>query len=125
MRKLVELVLALIALSPMAARAELVNDFNCHLKKGYSVAQLYAFQQEWMVAARKQGFDEANYKTRIFFPLYAEVTDTDPMYFIWRGSFGNGAVLGHMLDWFPGSEWAGRFAQVMDCGKASLWIAPQ
>ncbi len=125
MKKILAIAAALLALSPLAAKAEVVNDFNCHLAKGYTVPQLYAFQQEWMAAARKQGFDEASYKTRIYFPLYADVTDTDPMYFIWRGSFANGAVLGKMLDWFPASVWAGKFTKVMNCGKASLWMAPQ
>jgi len=101
------------------------NDFNCTLNKGYTVPQLYAFQKSWMTEARKHGFGEADYKTRIYFPLYSDVTTTDPLFFVWRGQFADGAVLGRMLDWFPASPWAAKFAQVMNCGKASLWIAPE
>lgn len=124
MLKFNSLFAALLCLASMTARAELVNDFNCTLNKGYTTQQLYAFQQEWMAAARKQGFSEA-YQTRIWFPLYASNTSTDPLYFIWRGQFADGVMLGKMLDWFPTSEWAGKFAQLMNCGEASLWIAPQ
>jgi hypothetical protein len=125
MKKLFTLIAVMVALSPLVSRAEFVNDFNCSLNKGQTVQKLYAFQQAWMVAARKNKFDEAAYRTRIYFPAYADVTTTDPMYFVWRGTFANGEVLGRMLDWFPTSEWAGKFNQVMNCSKASLWIAPQ
>ena len=113
-----------LAFAPWVARAELVNDFHCTLNKGVTVPHLYAFQQEWMAAAHKQGFD-ASYKTRIYFPLYSDVTTTEPMFFLWRGQFSGGEQLGKMLDWFPASEWAGRFAQIMNCSKSSLWLAAQ
>jgi hypothetical protein len=115
-----------IALTAVAshAAAEIVNDFECTLNAGYTVPQLYAFQQEWMSEARKRGFDE-KYQTRIYFPLYNDVTTTEPMFFIWRGEFSGGEQFGRMIDWFPTSEWAGKFAQVMNCAKSSLWIAPQ
>lgn len=122
MRRL--LLVLLLPIAPFLAHAELVNDFECTLNKGYDVQKLYAFQQEWMTAAHQQGFDE-RYRTRIWFPLYAGRTETDPLFFVWRGQFADGAMLGRMLDWFPTSPWAERFAQVMNCGKASLWIAPQ
>ena len=125
MNKLTATIAMLCVLTAPAAQAELVNDFNCHLNDGYTVPKLYAFQQEWMAAARKHGFGEAAYKTRIYFPMYAEVTDTKPMFFVWRGSFSDGAVWGKMADWFPSSEWANKFNEVMNCSKASLWIAPQ
>ena len=125
MKNLIAIVFTLLTLLPLSSHAEMSNDFQCTLNKGYTVPQLYAFQQEWMAAAKKQGFDAASYKTRIWFPAYSEVTTTDPLFFVWRGHFTNGEVLGRMLDWFPASEWAGRFAQVMNCNKASLWIAPQ
>ena len=125
MKKLFATIFVILVLIPMSSRAEFVNDFECTLNKGYTVPQLYAFQQEWMVAARKHGFDAANYNTRLWFPAYNNDTRTDPMFFVWRGTFGDGIVLGKMLDWFPTSEWAGKFAAVMNCGKASLWIAPQ
>jgi hypothetical protein len=117
--------ITLLALFPLTSRAEYVNDFECKLNKGYTVPQLYAFQQEWMTAARKQGFTAATYNTRIWFPAYNNETSTDPLFFVWRGTFADGAVLGRMLDYFPPSEWAGKFAAVMNCGKASLWIAFQ
>jgi hypothetical protein len=125
MTKLMAATVTLLTFMATAAHAELVNDFNCHLNEGYTVPKLYAFQQEWMAAARKHGFDEASYKTRVYFPMYAEVTDTKPMFFVWRGHFNNGATWGKMADWFPSSEWANKFNEVMNCGKASLWIAPQ
>ena len=115
---------ALLLISPWA-HAELVNDFSCHLRDGHSVPQLYAFQQEWMAAARKKGFDATSYKTRIYFPLYADEIQTTPMHFLWRGEFTNGAVWGRMSDWFPTSEWADRFNEIMNCSKGSLWMAPQ
>jgi hypothetical protein len=125
MKKLIAATAVLFALISPSSHAEFVNDFNCTLNKGYTVPQLYAFQQEWMAAARKHAFDEAAYKTRLLFPVYSEATTTDPIFFVWRGTFSDGAVLGHMLDWFPTSEWAGKFNQVMNCSKASLWLAPQ
>jgi hypothetical protein len=124
MKKLLLSVTLLLAFLSPAAHAEFVNDFNCTLNKGYTVQQLFAFQQSWMEAARKHDFSEAIYKTRIWFPVYAEVTTTDPMYFVWRGSFKDSVVLGRMLDWFPSSEWAGKFNEVMNCSKATLWAAP-
>ena len=60
MKKLIVVTAAACALMIPVAKAELVNDFNCTLNKGFSVPQLYAFQQEWMAAARKHGFDEAD-----------------------------------------------------------------
>lgn len=125
MKKLVATIAALSAFMTSAAHAELVNDFNCTLNKGYTVPQLYAFQKEWMAAARKRGFDEAAYKTRIYFPLYAENIETEPMVFLWRGQFSDGAVWGRMTDWFTVSEWTEKFALIMNCHKGSLWIAPQ
>ncbi len=125
MNKSLSLLVALLALLPLTARAELVNDFNCTLNKGYTVPQLYAFQAEWMTAARQHAFGAEAYKTRIYFPLYSDVTDTEPRFFVWRGEFKDGALLGKMLDWFPTSEWANKFAQVMNCSKSSLWIAIQ
>ena len=125
MKKLIVVTAAACALMIPVAKAELVNDFNCTLNKGYSVPQLYAFQQEWMAAARKHGFDEAAYKTRIYFPLYADNIETSPMVFLWRGQFSDGAVWGRMSDWFTVSEWTGKFAEVMNCQKGSLWVAPQ
>ncbi len=125
MRRLLFVTVIMVGFVYHPARAELVNDFSCTLNKGYTVPALYAFQKQWMAAARQQGFTAADYNTRIYFPVYSEVTTTDPMFFVWRGQFTNGAVLGKMLDWFPASVWAAKFGQVMNCGKASLWIAFQ
>ena len=124
MKKLFAATAVLFAFMSPAAHAEFVNDFNCTLNKGYTVEQLYAFQKDWMAAAQQHGFEATTYKTRLWFPLYNDVTDTSPMYFVWRGQFKDGAVLGRMLDWFPASEWAGKFVEVMNCGKATLWAAP-
>lgn len=78
-----------------------------------------------MAAAKKNDFDLEAYKTRISFPVYAEVMTTVPMVFLWRGQFKDGAVGGRMVDWLLKSEWPGKFAQVMNCGNGSLWVAPQ
>ena len=124
MKKILVVVAISLVLAPKLSRAEFVNDFHCTLNKGYTVPQLYTFQKDWMAAARQQGFDSA-YQTQIYFPFYAEVTTTDPIFFIWRGQFSGGTQLGKMLDWFPASVWAGKFAQIMNCSKSSLWSAPQ
>lgn len=125
MKKLLATSAVLFTLLSPALHAELVNDFSCVLNKGYTVPHLYAFQQAWMAAAKKNDFNLEAYKTRIFFPVYAEVMTTDPMVFLWRGQFKDGAVWGRMADWFLKSEWPGKLAQVMNCGKGSLWVAPQ
>ena len=125
MKKILTTAALLLSLSPLASGADTyVNDFNCTLNKGYTVQQLYAFQQSWMTAARAHDFGEKIYRTRLYFPAYAEDTRTDPMAFIWRGTFADSKVLGRMLDWFPTSEWADKFNQVMNCGNATLWVAP-
>ena len=125
MKKLIATVAALTALSPLAANAEMVNDIRCTLNKGYTIPKLYAFQQSWMAAAKKQGYDEAAYKTQIFFPVYTEDTRTEPMVFLWRGTFASGEVWGKLGVWFPASGWAEKFTKVMNCSKAALFIAPQ
>ena len=125
MNKLLTAAAVLLALSHPAFADEYVNDFNCTLNKGYTVQQLYAFQQSWMTAAEAHEFGKKIYKTRLYFPAYAEDTRTDPMAFIWRGTFADSMVLGRMLDWFPTSAWADKFNQVMNCGNATLWVAPK
>lgn len=125
MKKLFVTILAVLALAPLPSTAQMVNDFDCHLSKGYTVEQLFAFRQEWMAAAKKQGFDDASYSTRIYFPLYSEEMTTEPLFFRWRGQFNDGKTLGKILDWFPTSEWVHRFSQIMNCQKGSLWIAAQ
>ena len=124
MKKIILMLLVTFSMYSLTVKAELINDFNCSLNKGYTVPQLYKFQQEWMQAAVENGFD-ATYKTRVLFPLYAERTDTNPLYFIWRGYFKDGEQWGRMMDWFPASVWTAKFMQVMECGSASLWNAPQ
>ena len=107
-----------------SANAALVNDFDCALNEGYDLPKLLEFQQEWMQAARRQGFDES-YKTRVLLPAYNDNTRTRPLNFTWRGEFRDGEQLGKMLDWFLTDPWAGKFQQVMECESASLWWAPQ
>ena len=109
----------------MAANAEMINDIRCTLNKGYTIPKLYALQHSWMAAAKKQGYDEAAYKTQIFFPVYTEDTRTEPMAFLWRGTFASGEVWGSLGVWFPTSGWPDKFNKVMNCSKAALLIAPQ
>ena len=52
MKKILAVVAISLALAPKLSSAELVNDFHCTLNKGYTVPQLYAFQKDWMAAAR-------------------------------------------------------------------------
>jgi hypothetical protein len=133
MMKKTMMIAAAILLSAAAAQTacadapapfQLDNDLNCTLNKGYTVPQLYAFQKSWMDEARKHGFGKADYKTRIYFPIYSDDTSANPVFFVWRGQFNNGAVWGRLADWYLSSPWAAKFAEVMNCGKASLWIAP-
>ena len=112
-----------IFLFSASVRAEYVNDFHCYLHEGYTVPSLFEFQQEWMQAAKEKGFDET-YRTRVLFPVYNAETSTDPVYFIWRGFFKDGAQWGRMSDWFLASPWAAKFNEVMNCKSSSLWTAP-
>jgi hypothetical protein len=115
------IVASIISSYPAHARAgvELVNDFHCTLQPNTTFQDLVVFQKAWMEGAKENGFDES-YRTYILAPLYSE--DTRRGRFIWRGHFKNGEQFGRMIEWFPTSvEWVGKFAQVMDCDKSSLW----
>jgi hypothetical protein len=125
MKKLIVTSAVLFAFVSPATQAEMVNDISCTLNKGYTVPKLFAFQKQWMAAAKKQGFDESDYNTRVFFPVYTEVNDTTPMSFLWRGQFKDGATWGKMTEWFPTTQWGDKFNRMANCSKASLWIAPQ
>ena len=114
----------LLSLFPCIANAAFVNDFNCTLNEGYDLPKLFEFQQEWMQAARENGFEEG-YETRVLLPVYNDDTRTQPLSFVWRGEFKDGDQLGQMIDWFLTDPWAVRFRQVMECEEASLWFAPQ
>jgi hypothetical protein len=125
MKKLIATSAVLFAFVSLATQAELLNDATCTLNKGYTVAQLFAIQKKWMAAIKKQGFDEAEYSTQIFFPVYTEATDTTPTVFLWRGRFKDGEAWGKNEEWFKTTDWGGKFSKVMNCGKASMWLAPQ
>ena len=122
MRKLSTI--CLLALFTSSANAAFVNDFNCTLNEGYDLPLLLQFQQEWMQAARENGFEDS-YTTRVLLPVYNDDTRTKPLRFIWRGEFEDGEQFGRMLDWFLTDPWALRFREVMECEEATLWLAPQ
>ncbi len=124
MNKALTTILLAACVVTSSAHAAFVNDFHCTLNEGHDLQKLFEFQQEWMQAARENGFDEG-YETRVLLPVYNVDTRTEPLRILWRGEFKDGDQLGRMMDWFLTDPWAARFRKVMECEEASLWFAPQ
>jgi hypothetical protein len=126
MKSVISILAILFAFAPLTSTAhQVINEFDCTLNPGHTVAEVFALKDEWMKESKKLGWTLEQYDAEILLPIFSSDTATNPQRLRWRGKFKDFATHGNVLQSFMKSGFEDKIRVLMNCRSAEQWFAPQ
>ena len=111
------------ALGPLTCFAHtLENNFDCYINPGYTMADVVAWKNSWIKAAREMGITEEDHLGTLWVPVIAGDTSTNPVRIKYNGKFKDYPTMGGIMPKFLEGGFETSVRKIMNCKSAEQWV---